>query len=361
MNRHDVRLLQAAQEYPSVSILLPTHRTAPDSQQDPIRVKNLVTEAETRLLAEFTQREIAPILTRLGTLVDEIDYRYTLDGLALFANRDMGRAFLLPFAPRERVGVDTTFATRDLVFALNRSPRYWLLALSEQPTRLYEGYRETLVEVREAGFPLTHTGPGGATRLPGGIGVNRSAYRDDAHRQFFRKVDAAYGELAADDELPLAVAGVDRLRAFFNEVTSYRSDIIATLAGSYDSTSTPELAKLAWPPVRDALAERRAKALEELDAAVGARRYASGIQQVWPMAQEGRGSKLLVEQDFHYPAQVDASGFRLLPEGDARGPQALDDAVDEVIEIVLEKGGTVVFTDPDALGLHQHIALILRY
>jgi hypothetical protein len=84
-------------------------------------------------------------------------------------------------------------------------------------------------------------------------------------------------------------------------------------------------------------------------------------QQVWPMAHEGRGSKLLVEQDFHYPAQVDDSGLRLLPEGGARGLQTLDDAVDDVIATVLEKGGKVVFTDPGMLGVHQHIALILRY
>jgi Bacterial archaeo-eukaryotic release factor family 3 len=361
MNRHDVRLLQAVQTYPCVSILLPTHRTAPDNRQDPIRVKNLVNEATNRLLTEFSQREIATVLARLDALVAEIDYRYTLDGLALFANQDIGREFPLPFAPRERVVVDATFATRDLVYTLNRSPRYWVLALSEQPTRLYEGSRDTLVEVRDAGFPLTHSGPGGATRLPGGIGVNRSAYRDGAHRQFFRKVDSVFGEIAADDELPVAVAGVDRLRAFFDEVTSHGSDIIAAVAGSYDSATPHELAQLVWPPVQDALAERRAKALDELDAAVGALRSASGIQQVWPTAQEGRGSKLLVEQDFHYRAEVDASGLRLLPEGAARSPEALDDAVDEVIEKVLEKGGSVVFTDPGTLSLHQQIALILRY
>lgn len=361
MNRHDVRLLQAVQDYPCVSILLPTHRTAPDNQQDPIRVKNLVNEATNRLLTEFTRREIDPLLKRLDTLVDEIDYRYTLDGLALFVNREMGRAFLLPFAPKERVAVDATFATRDLVYTLNRSPRYWTLALSEQPTRLYEGSLETLVEVRDAGFPLTNSGPGGATRLPGGIGVNSSAYRDDVQRQFLRKVDAAYGEIAADDELPLAVIGVDRIRAAFNEVTSHGSDIAATVAGSYDSAPAHELAQLVWPPMRDALAKQRAKSFDELDAAVSAHRYASGIYQVWPMAQEGRGAKLLVEQDFHHPARIDATGLRLLPGGEAQGPSALDDAVDEVIEIVLEKKGKVVFTDPGTLSGRQKIALILRY
>ena len=50
-----------------------------------------------------------------------------------------------------RVIIDDTIATRDLVFALNRSPRSWVLLLSEQPTRLFVGVRETLVEVRGGG------------------------------------------------------------------------------------------------------------------------------------------------------------------------------------------------------------------
>ena len=48
MNRHDIRLLQAVRLYPSVTITLPTHRTSPDNKQDPIRVRNLVTEATNR-------------------------------------------------------------------------------------------------------------------------------------------------------------------------------------------------------------------------------------------------------------------------------------------------------------------------
>jgi len=39
----------------------------------------------------------------------------------------------------------------------------------------------------------------------------------------------------------------------------------------------------------------------------------------------------------------------------------LDDAVDEVIETVLAKGGRVVFVDDGTLGAHSRIALILRY
>ncbi len=61
----------------------------------------------------------------------EIDYRYALDGLAIFVNQDFARKFYLPFPVRERVSIDESFATRDLVMAMNRAPRYWVLALSE--------------------------------------------------------------------------------------------------------------------------------------------------------------------------------------------------------------------------------------
>ena len=141
MIRKELKLLQQVTSYPAVTITLPTHRTSPDNQQDPIRVKNLVEEASKRLLEEFNRREIGPLLERLEQLADNIDYRYTLKGLALFANREFARAVQLPFALRENVNVGETFLTRNLIFTMNRTPRYWTLVLSEKPTRLYECVR----------------------------------------------------------------------------------------------------------------------------------------------------------------------------------------------------------------------------
>jgi len=43
----------------------------------------------------------------------------------------------------------------------------------------------------------------------------------------------------------------------------------------------------------------------------------------------------------------------------ARG--LMDDAVDELIEAVMGKGGKVVFVDDETLENHQRVALILRY
>jgi hypothetical protein len=361
MNRHEVKLLQQIEGYPAVTITIPTHRKAPENQQDPIRMKNLVEQAKKRLLEEFNKREIAPLLERLDQVAESIDYQNTLDGLALFANRDFSHAVQLPFTLKENVNIGSTFLTRDLVFAMNRTPRYWALVLSEKPTRLFEGVRDTLIEVQEDGFPIIHEGPGGEQSLPGGFGKKKSAYRDEYHRQFFRQVDAALKPFLADDPLPLVVVGVDRYLAFFNEVSNHTDAILTTLQGSHDKTSPSELAKLVWPLAKAAIAEQHQKVFSELDKAVSEEKVASTISDVWQMASDGRGSLLLVEKDFHFPARVDETGRLITPADDATAPDVIDDAVDDIIETVLSKQGRVEFVENGELETHQRIALVLRY
>ena len=102
MNRHDVRLLQTIREYPSVSIILPTYRTAPENLKDPIRVKNLVKEAEDRLLQEFTWREVDSLTTHLHNLVERLDYQYMTEGLAIYVNKDFPAHSLSLLSPMNR-------------------------------------------------------------------------------------------------------------------------------------------------------------------------------------------------------------------------------------------------------------------
>ncbi len=361
MNRHDVHLVQQIVGYPCVSITLPTHRIAPENRQDPVRVKNLVREAANRLTEEFPKREIEPLLLRLEKLADSIDYNVLLDGLVLYANQDFSQSFMLPFSIPERVIVDDTFLTRDLVHALNHSIRYWVLSLSEKPTRLYEGVGNHLVEIQSEGFPMEHVMPGGSKSLPGGKGINKSAYRDEYHRKFFRQVDAALKTFMDADRLPLIVVGVDRYHAFFNEVTRYSDLIFGQITGNHDKTSAFELSKLVWPLVETWLAEQQQQALGELGKAVSDRKVATEISDVWRKAVGGLGHHLLVEENFEYPARLDEESQNLTPAEDVTAPDVIDDAVDEIIEFVISMGGKVTFLKDGQLEDHQRMALILRY
>jgi hypothetical protein len=358
--RSELKRLQGHHDYPSLSLLAPTHRTAPANQKDRIVVKNLAAEGLKRLQSEFKKRDVATLVQNLNGLVQRVDWEHSMEGLALFASREVATPVQLPFRPRARVVIDGTFATRDLVYSLNRTPRYRVLVLTEKPTRLFDARTNELTEYRDKPFPMVHKGPGGASRLPGGQGINRSAVRDESHRQFFRKVDDALAAIQKEDHVPLVVVGVDRYLAFYQEVTQDPDAIVGVVAGSHDNPNPTALGKLVWPVFKSGATLRRTRALTRLHAAVSVNRHASGIDQVWRAGFEKRCQILLVETGFEHPANLAPQGDHLLPYS-GRGAESLDDAVDEVIERVIASGGEVFFYDPGVLDLHQRIAAVLRY
>ena len=264
----------------------------------------------------------------------------------------MATAIHLPFRVKPRVVIDATFATRDLVFTLNRSPRYRVLVLTEKPTRLFDATTNVLTEFTDKPFPMVHKGPGGASRLPGGQGINRSAVRDESHRQFFRKVDDALAAIQKEDHLPSSSwASIATSRS------TRRSPRIPTRSsGSWPAAMTTRipanLGKLVWPVFKAGCDAERTRALVRLNEAVSVNRHASGIDQVWRAAFDKRCQTLLVETGLRTSRRPRPPGDRLLPYS-GRGAAALDDAVDEVIENVLADGGEVFFYDPGVLDLHQ--------
>jgi hypothetical protein len=358
LSRSELSVLQTHRDYPSVSILAPTHRTAPANKQDPIKVKNLVKKALNRLQDEFPKREVAPVVKNLKQLVSEIDWQHTLTGLALFASRDQARSVTLPFRVKPRTMIDETFATRDLVYAMNRAAPYRVLVLGHT-TQLYDAWTTVLEEHRAKPFPLVHKGPGGAAKLPGGVGINRSAARDEAQRQFFRSADDALAKLQQADRLPLIVVGVERNLAFYREVTQLKEDIVGLLAGNHEKTSPSDLGKLVWPVYEFGATVRRTEALVQLDDAVSSGRYASGIDQVWRAVAAKKCRILLVEKEFKHPVDLDADGVRLQPHT-GQGAASLDDVVDEAIERVMAAGGEVYFYPPGDLEVHQKVAAIIK-
>ena len=228
---------------------------------------------------------------------------------------------------------------------------------------LFDASTNLLTEEATKPFPMKHKGPGGASKLPGGQGINRSAVRDRVAPAVLspKKVDGTHSCSHSEGRAAAAHRRGRRARylAFYQEVTKNPDAIIGMVAGVHDDTSPSALAKLVWPLFQAGSTLKRTRALVRLKEAVSLNRHASGIDQVWRAVFDKRCQTILVETDFHYPADLAPDGDRLLPYT-GRGAAALDDAVDEVIERVLADGGEVFFYEPGVLDLHQQIAAVLR-
>jgi hypothetical protein len=364
MRRANIGELMSHESYPSVSILMPTHRTHPEELQDPIRLKNLLDEARQRLDAEVGKRPSWPVIERLEALAEEVDWQMNEEGLALFASEDFGAWYRLPFTVEESVAIDRSFATREILYALHRMPRYRVLSLAEEATRLFEGTGTTLEEVREDGFPISWSGPSGVTRRPDGAMMQRSNVRQAHLKEFYTEVAGMLTAATRTDPLPLVLVGARSTLSFFEQTNTSPSGVAFTIEGSYAEATPAAIAEMAWPRLQEWLDDQRHRVLDEVGSALGANLLAAGIEDAWKAALEGRGAKLAVDENYRQAAVFHREEWRLElvdVETSNPKPQHLDDAVDELIELVVGKGGEVVFVNEGALDDYNRVALILRY
>lgn len=353
----DLDELRQIRADPAVSVLAPLDRRRPGNAKDPLRLRHLVDEACARVGAEYPEPLAGTVTERLEDAFATVDFDHPTDGVALFATPTGARVYGLAFPVPERVVVDETLATRDLVRGLQRNPHYRVLVLSEHHTRLFEGIAGQLTEAHAHRFPLAVEGAHGELLASGGY-ASHTDRSDDQHRQFFREVDEALGSAIGDDRAPVFVVGVDRDLAVFDEVTRHADIVAARLAAGHERTPPTELADVVRPLVDEHVAARTTHAIAALVDAIGAGRAVVGVKAVWRAARGGRGRLLLVEEDYTYPAHV-VDGD--LAPADPEELAAIDDAVDEVIESVLAADGDVVFADPGTLGEHGPIALVTWY
>jgi hypothetical protein len=277
----------------------------------------------------------------------------TSAALALFAGPRTAMALRLPVEVKERVVVDPTFATRDLVRSLHRTPRHVVLVLSSREARLFEGAGDQLRPARTSAFPLRET------RERQGAG-GRPDRDDKDTAAFLRGVDRALGTYLRLHPAPLVLAGSTRVLATFTGLSTNLGRLAGSIPVNLSSEPLSALAERIRPALEDYLLSRQHEALALLDRRVGARRAVSGMADAWLAARTEAPEMLAVEQGLFYPARVSADGDLLVPATDVEHPEVIDDAVDELIELVLERGGWVALVDDGLLAAHDGVALTLR-
>lgn len=342
----EVIALQGVRADPAVSLLLTTTPGPRMTSSDAARLDQLVAAASRRLQADLPFDRARPLAAALSRLASQASSVSTRSAIALFASDEVQRGFTLPIPVCDRVVVDPTFATRDLVRALHRTPRYLLLVLTKRSARLFDGVGDELRAVQAGNFPFE--------RVADELG-------DAAHAGYLREVDRALSAYLRVRPAPLVLAGVGRLLADFTALSANTARLAGTLRGSYAHTPTNRLGRRVRPVLEAYLRSRQEQALEHLTARGEEFHVAGGVQAVWLAARAERPEMLAVEEGLFFPARLSDDGDYLLPADDIEHPDVLDDAVDEIIETVLQRGGWVALIEDGALPVeHERIALTLR-
>ena len=370
VNKNDLAELQAHTEAPAVSIIIPTHRVSTERQQDYIRFKNAINESQKQLAKNHDKKVYQPITDRLWELLESIDYTNLLEGLAVFISPSKEKVIDLPFPVEERVIVDESFEVRDILFALNKLVDYYLLSLHEDEAMLYKGKGSNIKKVSDERFPLTFdSSPNtaekpqftntGAGSLHGATEKTQTEQRKLTH--FLSQVDQNLTPYLNNRDVPLFIAGSKSTVNEFRHLTHHQDYIQGSITGNFKHESEQELADRVQLPINEYLETIRQAALEQLEQADRSL-ITAGLPQVYQAAVEGRGSTLLVEKGYAAQGYLDQERQLLyLNPQQVDGLHPLQDAVDDTIEAITEKGGAVRFVENGKLEKYDRIALILRY
>jgi hypothetical protein len=338
-----VLVLQSMTNYPSVSLLMPTPRGRLDRDQT-ARLRALRDSVLRRLGQEGVSSadRILAELDQLITLADDV----TLDrGLALYVNEHHAQLLVLPVDVMERAVVDPTFATRDLVRALHRTPRHVVLALSAQEARLFDGQLGSL-------------GPADTTKFP--MKARGDKHDKEPAEAFLNRVDQALGAYLRLRPTPVVLIAAEPTLSRFSQSSTNLARLAGKVVGNHIATPLPEIADLVAPHIEQYLASRQDEALELLEQRLGQNRAVLGLESVWLASRWERPEMLAVELDFFFPARISPDGDSLQGADDVEHPDVIDDVIDELVEQVLARGAWVALVEPGRIPDNQRVALTTR-
>lgn len=378
ISRKDIELLTEPREGPCVSLSLPTQGGVTGTEQDRIRLKNLLEQADARLVrGGLREPEARTLLAPAADLLhDPLFWEHRSKGLALFLAPGWWRTYRLPLVLPERAVVSSRFHVSPLLPLLAGDGHFYVLALSQNDIRLLAGTRHELHPVELEDVPrrlseaLRYDDPqkernfhavgrqGVATAISHGHGIGGEVDKERISR-YLRLVDSGLADVLRDQRAPLVLAGTDYERAIYRAITAYPMVIEEGISGNPDHLRADELHERAWHLVEPVFRRAQQEAEARYRELVGTGRTTSDLADGVAAAGQGRVEVLFVRMNEQRWGTFDPATGRIATNEEPRPGD--EDLLDLAAVRTLLAGGTVYAVPSDAVPGGTSLAAILRF
>jgi len=381
LSAEEIKSLAGADDRPAVSLFMPAYPAGPETQQGPIRLGNMLREAEQRLVGDgCPSRQTRRLLAPAANLIEDANFwRHQGRGLAIFLSPNIFRVYRLPLEVDESVTVGDRFTVKPLLPLLIDDTRFYILALSHKSVRLLEAYRDAVQQVDVPGMPQgvqegLPIGPAPELQrysLPSGGEGAEAHVRIHGHgvgiddgdvtnlRRYLQRVEEALNPLLKEQKAPLVLACVEYLAPLFHQVTTYTYVTEDYVPGNPDRMKDEELRVKAWPIVEQRVKDAHDKAAAEYAEGIAKGRGGRTFGDVLPAAYQGRIATLFVPRGMRRWGRFSAESQSV--EEHEREHQGDDDLVDIAAMQTLLHGGTVHEVAADEVPDGNLLAAVYRY
>lgn len=355
----EIRELMGEVHYrPAVSIILPFEPKMSLKNELQHSLKFAADEVERELRESYSEEMTDLILYKLRLIIANLNFNTHKHSIAIYVSPVFEKVLYLDIAVEQKIIIDESFEIRDLVYCKKQLNKYLVLLVSGKDSRIYLGNSTSLVRI-VSNTPESVNAY--ANDLPEKVAnfSDLSARKEIMMEKFLRHIDNSLDIILQAYQLPLFILGPERVLGHFKSITKHAGLVIEYIAGNYEELTFVELKEVLSPCITDWKKVKQKDILNRLEQAAGKKKLAVGMKDVWREAMSRKGRLLVVEKNFKYTAQL-GNGNDLLdaPLEPYNKFSYIRDAVDDVMEKVLENGGDVEFVDAEVLKGFQHIALI---
>lgn len=341
-----------------ITILVNTHRTKPDYLKDGLRLKNLIKEAEGKLLAIASKQDAAKLIDRLNSLANKIDHSHNLESLILFVNKDIAEYTRLPIAVKDRAVVDLTFVTRDLVRAMHQETSYYVLVLSQEKVRLIEAANDKVVAEVGAPFPILNE----QFDTTEWVDLSNMSRQRNLLTEFFNQVDKDVNKIRRNNPLPVLICSVEENYNLYLKIADQRNSILDIfLNKNRIEKKDHAIVKEAWKMVQEHIIKKNNSRKVELKKAVSANQFLSDTNEIWRAIAQGKIQTLFIEQGLFQPAVMKDGVITYVSDSERNNKGVIDDIYDEMIERNVGFGGDVVFLPKGELKKFNGFGAITKH
>jgi Bacterial archaeo-eukaryotic release factor family 3 len=354
-------IISAVHYRPAISIIMPFEPKMGLKTALAYTLKNTADKVEKELEENYPADICVMVMQKLRKLIKGLNFNTYKKSIAIYVSPVFEKILYLDIPLEEKIIIDESFEIRDLVYSKKQLHKYLVLLLSSNESSIYLGNIDSFVRI-------VSNAPEAAELYKNDLPEKLANFSDPAEvkriymEKFLRHVDNSLDIILTAYNLPLFVLGTDRIVGHFKKLTKHATAVIEYVHGNYENDTTEELKKLLQPYIRDWKKVQEKNLLNRLEEAASDHKLSVGIKEVWREAINKKGRLLLVEKNYMCMAQHGDSEEIIYKVTEPFNKFSyIKDAVDDVIEKVLENGGDVEFVDEGILKNHQQIALIQYY
>lgn len=347
--------LLAYRNNPVISIFIPTTRTS-DFQKDQLYLKNALQEVKQGLEDQgMTTQETHQFVGKAYALLDDDNYwNHLSDGLALFIGPDFFESFELPINFKEQTIIGNKFYLRPVMPMMTGESRFFLLALSFNEVKFYEGTRysitpvivddllpenmeSVLVDIGAKESLQMHQGGGNQAIFHGQNKATDKKLKN--YEKYFRSIDKGLMEMLHDEKVPMVIAAVDYLVPIYKDISAYSNIVTEHISGNPENSTPVDLHRRAMNILETFNHSRKVTITNNFGDFLANDKASFSITDIVKSAYDGKVENLFINQDYQSWGRYDSVKRLVVIHKEKQADS--EDLIDLAASYTYEQGGNV--------------------